>query len=156
QAGAQLGHVQFAAVRNASAGTAEDVLAPGALEPPVQVVDLDAPVAAVGNAQLGLGAAVVHPQPMRAVESAGCAFGAVEAAEVAAVPVVAVDVVHPVAVGYPDAAVAAETRLVDGHPRRRVASVAIRGQAGPLQALHRAAVERRLDDLGRMLVGQPE
>ena len=62
-----------------------------------------------------------------------------------------------VSVGDEDIAVAAEALLGHGHPRRAVlAAVAIVRHVGLFDVHHRLTVERRLDDLARALIGQPQ
>src|SRR5690606_3204800 len=61
-----------------------------------------------------------------------------------------------VAVGHPDGAVAAVARLVDGHPRRRVALRAVGRVPRRVEPADGLTAEGELGHLAGMLVGEPE
>src|SRR5690606_11792516 len=155
EAGAELRDYEAVTVADAGAGAFEHALSHGPLVGAVEVVDLEAAVAAVGHVELGLGAAGVDPDGMGAVEPAGALLAA-EAHAVAAVRVVAVDEAHPVPVGHPHVAAAAVAPLVDGDPRRCVAAGAVGREVRRVEREDGLAVERELGDFAGVLVGDPE
>ena len=123
KAGVEFGDYQAFAIHRESAWEPQEVFPKPPFVVALQVVDLDAVVAAVGDIQLGFGLAGIHEDYVRTSEPPGVAFFTVHAAHVLSVFGMPMDVGLTVAVGYPNVASPTVFFLEYGHRGRRVIAV---------------------------------
>src|SRR4030095_4958688 len=105
--GAQLGNEQEIAAGGKTTGAGKHTTAKYSLKVPLDIIDLNSPVAAVGDVQFGLIFAIIHHDPVRAFERTGLTLAAVDTVEIITGLVVGVDIIRAVSIRHPDLVVAA-------------------------------------------------